>query len=85
MIKLISFNIGTDLRVWCNVCCYAIDANDSTQALLPWHPINASIGMLLLQLVSTRGGGHNSSDGKLNKHRVTSSLQHDLFLVNPNT
>ena len=82
MIKLISFNIGTDLRVWCNVCCYAIDENDSTKALLPWYPINAAVAMLLLQLISTRGGEHNFSDEKLNKH--SSTLQHGLLNAKPN-
>ena len=40
--------------------------------------------MLLIQLVSTQGGRHNSSDEKPNKHQVTSNLQQDLFLANPN-
>ena len=40
--------------------------------------------MLRIQLMSTRGGGRNSLDEKLNKHRVTSTLQYDLFIANPN-
>ena len=40
--------------------------------------------MLLIQLVSTQGGRHKSSDEKLHKHRVASTLQQDLFLANPN-
>ena len=38
--------------------------------------------MLLIQLISTRGGEHNSSDEKLNKHVDT--LWHDSFIANPN-
>ena len=40
--------------------------------------------VLLLQLISTRGGEHNSSEEKLNKQRVSSTSQHDLFTMNPN-
>ena len=40
--------------------------------------------MLRIQLMSTRGGGRNSLDEKLNKHRVTSTLQYDLFIANTN-
>jgi hypothetical protein len=31
--------------------------------------------------MSTPGGGRNSSDGKINKHQVMSTLQYDLFLA----
>ena len=61
---------------------YVIDANDSSQAILPWHPINERLAMLLVQLISARDEEHNSSDEKLNKHLDT--LQHDSFIANPN-
>ena len=38
--------------------------------------------VLLSQLISTRGGEHNSTDEKLNKH--LSTLQHGLFIANQN-
>ena len=40
--------------------------------------------VLLSQLISTRGGENNSSDEKLNKQRVLSTSQPDLFITNPN-
>ena len=46
--------------------------------------VDATITPPLPWLMSTRGGGRNSSDGKLNKQRVTSTLQYVLFIMNPN-
>ena len=46
--------------------------------------INVDVDRVILQLISTLGWEHNSLDEKLNKERVLSTLQHNLFIENPN-
>ena len=46
--------------------------------------INVDVDPVILQLISTRGWEHNSLDEKLSKERVLSTLQHNLFIANPN-
>ena len=43
-----------------------------------------TLTVLLLELILTRVGEHNSLDERLKKQRVSSTSLHDLFITNPN-
>ena len=82
-VKKFSANIGP-LHVWCSVCCYAIDATTTPNLYYLGALCNTNVCYVIKSVDMDTWWRTQLLRWEANKQRVSSTLQYDLFITNPN-